>query len=87
MGSLCISPVLGGGCPDSTRLECCKGDLKSHGTRAKHPLVPLDAIILLQKKCLNQCVLGRSDVRVDGNAVNSSVLLLVNFSGRSCQLG
>lgn len=70
-----------------SRLECCKGALKSHGTREKHPLVPLDAIILLKKKCLNQCVFGRSDVRVNGNAVNSRVLLIVNFSGRSCQLG
>lgn len=86
MGSFCVSPILGGGCSDSTSLERCKGDLKSHGAGKKHPLVLLCAIILL-KKCLNQRFLGRSDVRVNSNAVNSTVLLTVNFPGRSCQLG
>lgn len=54
--------------------------------RRKTPTCPTVCNNLAQKKCLNQCFLARSDVRVNGNAVNSSVLLIVNFSGRSCQV-
>lgn len=41
----------------------------------------------LAQKFLDQCFPGRSDVRVNSNAANSSVLVIINFSGNSCQLG
>lgn len=87
MGTFCISPIFGGDCSDNSRLEHCKRYL-SFMDQKHHHHHPFPTVCNnLAQKSLDQRFPGRSDVRINSNAVNSSVLVIVNFSGNSLQLG
>lgn len=86
MGTFYISPVFDGGCSGNSRLEHCKRDLSLMDHKKKKNTFPTVCNNLAQK-FLDQRFPGRSDVRVNSNAANSSVLVIINFSGNGCQLG